>query len=135
MYFSCILVNYLQSPLNTSIKNSFSLGIMRLPSSKLWSLLPRGLGVWGPGEGTAKVMLGRFRAPPEEAWRALGLVGSCLRCRLLSTARQPPPGSSGPEPKGGGDPTRPSQPRVSAHLEPCLCSPVNPACPSHPTWS
>eukprot|EP00069_Balaena_mysticetus_P010544 bmy_20700T0 len=85
--------------------------IMRLPGGKLWSLLPRGLGVWGPGEGTAKVMLGRLRAPPEEAWRASGLAGSCLRCRLLSTARPPPPGSSGPEPEGGGDPTRPSQPR------------------------
>ncbi|XP_068386423.1 protein SCO1 homolog, mitochondrial [Eschrichtius robustus] len=85
--------------------------IMRLPGGKLWSLLPRGLGVWGPGEGTAKVMLGRLRAPPEEAWRASGLAGSCLRCRLLSTARPPSPGSSGPEPKGGGDPTRPSQPR------------------------
>ncbi|XP_059763572.1 protein SCO1 homolog, mitochondrial [Balaenoptera ricei] len=85
--------------------------IMRLPGGKLWSLLPRGLGVWGPGEGTAKVMLGRLRAPPEEAWRASGLAGSCLRCRLLSTATPPPPGSSGPEPKGGGDPKRPSQPR------------------------
>ncbi|XP_057573203.1 protein SCO1 homolog, mitochondrial [Hippopotamus amphibius kiboko] len=82
----------------------------QLPDGGLWRLLPHGLRVWGPGAGTARVWLGRPCAQPEEARRAPGLAGSCLGSRALSTARPPPPGSSGPEARGGRDPTRPSQP-------------------------
>ncbi|XP_025136329.3 protein SCO1 homolog, mitochondrial isoform X2 [Bubalus bubalis] len=84
--------------------------IMRLPGSQLWRLLPRGFGVWGPGKETARVLLGRLCARPEEAWRASGLAACCLGSRPLSTAMPPPPGSSGPERKGSGDPMRPSKP-------------------------
>ncbi|XP_070629196.1 protein SCO1 homolog, mitochondrial isoform X2 [Bos indicus] len=84
--------------------------IMRLPGSQLWRLFPRGFGVWGPGKETASVLLGRLCARPEEAWRASGLAACCLGSRPLSTAMPPPPGSSGPEWKGSGDPMRPSKP-------------------------
>ncbi|XP_010964290.2 protein SCO1 homolog, mitochondrial isoform X1 [Camelus bactrianus] len=84
--------------------------VMQLPSRQLWRLLPRGLGVWDPGEGTARVFLRRLCARPQEPWRASGLAGRYLRSRPLSTAMPPPPGSSGPEAKGSRDPTRPSQP-------------------------
>lgn len=96
--------------------------IMRLPSCQLWPLLPRGFGVWGPAEGTASVLLRQLCAQREETWRVSGLAGSCLGNRLLSTAMPPPPGASGPDPKGRRDPSRPSQPGVSAHLEHFLSS-------------
>lgn len=85
--------------------------IMRLPGGQLWPLLPRGLGVWSQarGTGTARVLLRQLCARREK-WRASGFVCSCLGSRPLSTAMPPPPGTSGPESKGRGDPTRPSQP-------------------------
>lgn len=95
--------------------------ILQLPGGRLWRLLPRGLGIWGPAEGTARVLLRQLCARRKEAWRASGIAGSCLGSRQF-TARPPPPGSSGPGPEGRRDPTRPSQPGVSAHLEPFLRS-------------
>nr|KAF6417066.1 synthesis of cytochrome C oxidase 1 [Molossus molossus] len=84
--------------------------IMRLPGGQLWLLLPRGFGVWGPAEGTRRLLLRQLCAQRETGWRASGLAGRCLGCRHLSTAMPPPPGASGPEPKGRRDPTRPSKP-------------------------
>lgn len=83
--------------------------ILQLPGGRLWRLLPRGLGIWGPAEGTARVLLRQLCARRKEAWRASGIAGSCLGSRQF-TARPSPPGSSGPGPEGRRDPTRPSQP-------------------------
>ncbi|XP_008584389.1 PREDICTED: protein SCO1 homolog, mitochondrial [Galeopterus variegatus] len=84
--------------------------MMRPPVGSLWRLLPRGLWLWGPAEGTAGVFLRQFCARPMDVRRASGLAGNCLGCRLLSTAMPPPPASSGPEPKRSRDPTRTSKP-------------------------
>ncbi|XP_012509412.1 PREDICTED: protein SCO1 homolog, mitochondrial [Propithecus coquereli] len=84
--------------------------IMRLPGVQLWRPLPRRLGLWGPAQGTARVLLRQFCARQEEVWRAVGLAGRCLGSRPLSTAMPPPPESSGPEQKGHRDPTHPSKP-------------------------
>ena len=110
---------------------------MRLPGSQLWRLLPRGFGVWGPGKETASVLLGRLCARPEEAWRASGLAACCLGSRPLSTAMPPPPGSSGPERKGSGDPMRPSKPGVSTYQSLAFASLGCRSAlrPSHTTWS
>uniref|UniRef100_A0A8D1V0G4 Protein SCO1 homolog, mitochondrial n=1 Tax=Sus scrofa TaxID=9823 RepID=A0A8D1V0G4_PIG len=99
-------------------------GVLRPPGCKLGCLFPHGLGVYSPGEGTARVLLARLCARPVETWRPSGLASRCLGSRPLSTERPPPPGSSGPELKGSRDPTRPSKPGVSTHLEPSLCSSV-----------
>lgn len=96
--------------------------VTRLRGGQLWYLLPGRLRVRVPAEGTAGILLRQLCARREETWRALGLAGSCLGSRPLSSAPPPPPGSSGPEPKGRRDPTRPSQPGVSAPLEPYLGS-------------
>ncbi|XP_002747966.3 protein SCO1 homolog, mitochondrial [Callithrix jacchus] len=77
---------------------------------QFWRLLPRGFELWGPAAETARVLLRRFCARQEEAWRASGLPGYSLGSRPLCTATPPPPGSSGPEQKGRGDPRRPSKP-------------------------
>uniref|UniRef100_A0A8D0W1Q4 Uncharacterized protein n=1 Tax=Sus scrofa TaxID=9823 RepID=A0A8D0W1Q4_PIG len=95
-------------------------GVLRPPGCKLGCLFPHGLGVYSPGEGTARVLLARLCARPVETWRPSGLASRCLGSRPLSTERPPPPGSSGPELKGSRDPTRPSKPGVSTHLEPSL---------------
>lgn len=96
---------------------------MRLPGGQLWPLLPRGFfGVGCPAEGTASVSLRQGCAQREEAWRVPGLACSCRGHRPLSTAVPPPPGASGPDPKGRRDPSRPSQPGVSARLEHVLSS-------------
>ncbi|XP_008048959.1 protein SCO1 homolog, mitochondrial [Carlito syrichta] len=91
-------------------------GLLRVPGritrplgGQFWRLLPHGLEFWGPAEGTARILLRQFCAR-HEVWRASGLAGSCLGSRALSTAMPPPPGSSGPEQTGRGDPTRPSKP-------------------------
>ncbi|XP_054427214.1 protein SCO1 homolog, mitochondrial [Pteronotus mesoamericanus] len=84
--------------------------ILRIPGGQLWLHLPRGFGVWGQAAGTERVLVRQLCAQRENRWRASGLVGSFLGCRLLGTAMPPPPGTSGPEGKGRGDPTRPSQP-------------------------
>lgn len=96
--------------------------MMRLPGGQLWPLLPRGFGVWGSAEGTASVLLRQLCAQRGETWRVSGLTGSCLGNRPLSTAMPPPPGASEPNPKGRRDPSRPSQPGVSAHLDYFLSS-------------
>nr|XP_054391426.1 transmembrane protein 220 isoform X3 [Pongo abelii] len=80
--------------------------VMRPLGGQLWRFLPRGLELWGPAEGTARVLLRQFCARQAEAWRASGRPGYCLGTRPLSTARPPPPWS----PKGPGDSTRPSKP-------------------------
>ncbi|XP_047615171.1 protein SCO1 homolog, mitochondrial [Phacochoerus africanus] len=85
-------------------------GVLRPPGCKLGCLFPHGLGVYSPGEGTARVLLARLCARPVETWRPSGLASRCLGSRPLSTERPPPPGSSGPELKGSRDPTRPSKP-------------------------
>ncbi|XP_015976792.1 protein SCO1 homolog, mitochondrial [Rousettus aegyptiacus] len=84
--------------------------IMRLPGGQLRPLLPRCFGAWCPAKGTASVLLRRLCAQREETWWVSGLAGSCLGNRLLSTAMPPPPGTSGPDPKGRRDPSRPSKP-------------------------
>ncbi|KAM9596438.1 protein SCO1 homolog, mitochondrial isoform 1-T1 [Trichechus inunguis] len=81
--------------------------LMWLPGGPRWRLLPRGLGLWGSAEGTLRTVLRPFCARREEAWRASGLAGCCLRSRPLSTAMPPPPP---PGSKGRRDSTRPSQP-------------------------
>lgn len=96
--------------------------IMRLPGGQLRPLLPRCFGAWCPAKGTASVLLRRLCAQREETWWVSGLAGSCLGNRLLSTAVPPPPGTSGPDPKGRRDPSRPSKPGVSARLEHFLSS-------------
>ncbi|VFV19082.1 protein sco1 [Lynx pardinus] len=83
---------------------------MRLPGSRLWRLLPHGLGVWAPAEGTAGAWMRQLCPLREEARRTSELARSCRGDRPLCTATPPPPGSSGPEPKGRRDPTRPSKP-------------------------
>lgn len=85
-------------------------GVLRPPGCKLGCLFPHGLGVYSPGEGTARVLLARLCARPVETWRPSGLASRWLGSRPLSTERPPPPGSSGPELKGSRDPTRPSKP-------------------------
>ncbi|XP_042822815.1 protein SCO1 homolog, mitochondrial isoform X2 [Panthera tigris] len=83
---------------------------MRLPGSRLWRVLPHGLGVWAPADGTAGAWMRQLCALREEARRTSELARSCRGDRPLCTATPPPPGSSGPEPKGRRDPTRPSKP-------------------------
>ncbi|KAF6096883.1 synthesis of cytochrome C oxidase 1 [Phyllostomus discolor] len=84
--------------------------ILRIPGGQLWLLLPRSFGGWVPADGTGRVLVRQVCARRENGCRALGLSGSFLGCRLLSTAMPPPPGTSGREGKGPRDPTRPSQP-------------------------
>ncbi|XP_041626346.1 protein SCO1 homolog, mitochondrial [Vulpes lagopus] len=81
---------------------------VRLPGARLWRLLPRGLGVWAPADG-ADGSAGVWRRQVC-AWRASELAGRGPGRRPVSTAMPPPPGSSGSEPKGRRDPTRPSKP-------------------------
>ncbi|XP_003791137.1 protein SCO1 homolog, mitochondrial isoform X1 [Otolemur garnettii] len=83
---------------------------MRPPGGQLWRLLPRGLGLWGPAEEAARVLLRQFCARQEEAWWGSGLAGRCLGSRPLSTGVPPTPGLPGPEQQGRRDPTRPSKP-------------------------
>nr|XP_025719919.1 protein SCO1 homolog, mitochondrial [Callorhinus ursinus] len=83
---------------------------LRLPGGRLWRLLPLGLGGCAPAEGTARVWLRQLGARREEAWRTSELARSGGGSRPLSTGMPPPPGSSGPEPKGRRDPMRPSKP-------------------------
>uniref|UniRef100_A0A8C0T593 Synthesis of cytochrome C oxidase 1 n=1 Tax=Canis lupus familiaris TaxID=9615 RepID=A0A8C0T593_CANLF len=82
---------------------------VRLPGARLWRLLPRGLGVWAPAHGSAGTDGGVWRRQVC-AWRASELAGRGRGGRRVSTAMPPPPGSSGSEPKGRRDPTRPSKP-------------------------
>nr|XP_008527758.1 PREDICTED: protein SCO1 homolog, mitochondrial [Equus przewalskii] len=58
--------------------------ILQLPGGRLWRLLPRGLGIWGPAEGTARVLLRQLCARRKEAWRASGIAGSCLGSRQFT---------------------------------------------------
>lgn len=83
---------------------------MLLPGGRLWRLLPYGLRVWGSAEGAAGVWLRQLGARREEARRTSQLARCGWGSRSWSTGVPPPPGSSGPEPKGGRDPTRPSKP-------------------------
>ncbi|XP_006156483.1 protein SCO1 homolog, mitochondrial [Tupaia chinensis] len=81
--------------------------IMRPPGGRFWRPSSRGRGLWGLAEGTASVLPRSFCVRQEEGRRTLGLAGRCLGSRSFSTSMPPPPGS---EPKGHGDPTRPSKP-------------------------
>lgn len=87
------------------------------PSSggQLWHVLC-GLWLWSPAERTAKVLLRQCCACQDELWRVSGSRGAFLGGRPFSTGSPQPSGSSGPEPKGHGDPTRPSKPGVSVHV-------------------
>ncbi|KAM5151371.1 protein SCO1 homolog, mitochondrial [Callospermophilus lateralis] len=84
--------------------------VIRSPGGQLWRLLPSGIERWVLAERTARVLLTQCCARHEALRLASNFPGSCLRSRPLSTAVPPPPGSSGPEPKGSRDPTRPSKP-------------------------
>nr|XP_045230703.1 uncharacterized protein LOC123569385 [Macaca fascicularis] len=106
--------------------------VMRPLGGQLWRFLPRRLELWGPAEGTARVLLRQLCSRQAEVWRASGLPGYCLGTRPLSTARPPPPPPWSE--KGPRDSTRPSKPGVSAHLEPFWCSSLlsaSPAATSH----
>ncbi|XP_029783791.1 protein SCO1 homolog, mitochondrial [Suricata suricatta] len=83
---------------------------VRLPGSRLWRLRPRGLGVWAPAEGTSRAWVRQLCALRAEARWTPELAPGCRGDRPLCTATPPPPGSSGREPKGSRDPTRPSKP-------------------------
>lgn len=85
--------------------------VMRPQSRQLWRLFPYGHGLWGP-----------VGSPwPRE-------VRCCLGIRAFSAA-PPPPGSKGPEPKGGQAGSRRMKSGVSVYMEPsrltALCSPVS----------
>lgn len=92
--------------------------LTRPPGGQLWRLLPRGIERWVLEERTARVLLRQCCSRQDAVRLASKLPGSCLGSRPLSTAVPPPPGSSRPDPKGHRDPTRPSKPGVSVHLEP-----------------
>ncbi|XP_023046627.1 protein SCO1 homolog, mitochondrial [Piliocolobus tephrosceles] len=82
--------------------------VMRPLGGQLWRFLPRGLELWGPAEGSARVLLRQFCVRQAEVWRASGLPGYCLGSRPLSTAKPPPPPPWSE--KGPRDSARPSKP-------------------------
>ncbi|XP_004857601.1 protein SCO1 homolog, mitochondrial isoform X2 [Heterocephalus glaber] len=84
--------------------------LVQSPSGQLWRLLPRELWLWNPAERTKKVLLRQFCARQEEVRRISGSAVTCPGSRPFSTGLPPPAGSSGPEPKGHRDPTRPWKP-------------------------